>query len=312
MIFPGNYGSLKILLNGPTTTLIQLKILTGSLDLKNLLSLIANSLNQTPCSTFFLLRPLTEFLKEKKKCTNSSTADNPERNIDPDGMNILDGIAKVDYQEDYDRGQSDENKKKQIVSHGHEEKQDQGESNNQNSDDDSQREKDKDHFYKKNAAPEAILVDDPETNPNAWNSAYSEPYSDGGGSTVDSAGPHGGNNLLNSVFIGGNNPTNADGSPNYKVLPTSHTDGNAEDHDKGYDKYNAKGASALFFNTNVIGIDMKLITSAGSNVLNTNYSTTDRLQGAIVSTFVTIAIAPKLLFQNMTTFLKATSILPHF
>jgi len=78
--------------------------------------------------------------------------------------------------------------------------------------------------------------------------------------------PLGENNLMGSIYIGGNNPTYKDANGktqyDYRREPQDEMDAGAMEHDMDYDKARAAGKKDALFNRDVIPADKKLVTAA--------------------------------------------------
>ncbi len=79
------------------------------------------------------------------------------------------------------------------------------------------------------------------------------------------------NNDFYGNYAGGSNPKLSNGRDSYAMPPIDDLDYAAFKHDKGYDKFGAKGGLSAFFDIRVINVDYKLgydclkVSSNGSN-----------------------------------------------
>jgi len=98
------------------------------------------------------------------------------------------------------------------------------------------------------------------------------------------------------IYGGWNNPMSYNGKENYDLKPRNYTDVNTKQHDKDYDVMGGKGPLSVFFNTDVIPADEKLIVNSFGVALDTNGRITlkDKLESLFVGTLFSIVTAPKI------------------
>lgn len=109
-----------------------------------------------------------------------------------------------------------------------------------------------------------------------------------------------GHNYFSSVYIGPNNPVSYNGLKYYyNIAPKNRAD--ARLHDLGYDAVHAKGVASVFFDTDALPADFKLIGnefSLGANPFN-GATYTERAQGFLISIGIGIAIIPKAIIYGL-------------
>ena len=131
------------------------------------------------------------------------------------------------------------------------------------------------------------------------------------GGPGDGPGPHNGydlnpnsvgHNYFSSVYIGPNNPVSYNGLKYYyNIAPKNRADAGARSHDLGYDAVHAKGVAGVFFDTDALPADFKLIGnefSLGANPFN-GATYTERGQGFLISIGIGIAIIPKAIIYGL-------------
>jgi hypothetical protein len=96
-------------------------------------------------------------------------------------------------------------------------------------------------------------------------------------------------------YVGPNNPTNYNGSDNFSVRPSNHSDRNGMEHDLYYKRHGANGPTSVFFNPDVLPGDYTLIGNSFQVWIDPRIdaSVKDRMEGFSIGVGIGAATLPK-------------------